>query len=135
MIKIDSDKLVKLIRSCGLSKTEFSATLFHSDSFINKCIKRGTMSGSDVEMIKKIYDTDVEYRAPEPQIVKAEQMELGDIKLSSHRSKAYIYGILNHMENTREYVYQTSAGLNENERNTFIQLIDKALNDVEGVLV
>ena len=135
MVKIDSKKLDALVRNSGLNRSEFSQSIGHSSTFIGKCIKNGRMSSSDIQLIRQVYETDVEYKEPkEPVIVKAEQMALEDVKLSSHRSKAYIYGILNNMENTREYVYQTSAGLNETERNTFLGLIDKAMNDVEAVL-
>lgn len=135
LIKIDTDKLRALIKNQGMNMTQFSSTIGHESSFLPKCLKRGSMQMHDIVLIKQMYETDIEYHPPkEPTIVKAEQMELQDIKLRSHRSKAYMYDILTHIENTRAYIYNTSAGLSKGEMQLTVQILDRVLDNVEDML-
>ena len=134
LIKIDTDKLRALIKNQGMNMTQFSSTIGHESSFLPKCLKRGTMQMHDIVLIRQMYETDIEYHPPkEPTIVKAEQMEL-DIKLRSHRSKAYMYDILNHIEKTRTYIHDSYGGLSEGEMKLTVQMLDRVLDNVEDML-
>lgn len=129
MTRIDVDKLKSLVKNSGLNKAEFSNSLFHSGSFINKCIKRGTMSMSDIELIRQIYETDVELRQPisEPQIIKVKQMSLNDMNCHhNHRARAYYYGLLDRFESV--YDYMQHIGIDEAMEHDLVMTTIKGLH-------
>ena len=136
LIPIDTEKLRALIKNQGMNMSSFASTIGHESSFLPKCIKRGTMQMHDIVLIRQMYETDIEYHPPkeEPQIVQGKQMALEDIKLVSHRSRAYIYGLLDKIEFTRYYIHTTNAGLSDSERTTVVKILDKVLDNVEGLI-
>lgn len=64
-VKIDKEKINKIINSNGMTANEFNNSVGHSEGWIRKVFKRGTMAPSDVMLIKVVYGVDITLKEEE----------------------------------------------------------------------
>lgn len=136
-VRIDTNKLTSLVKNSKMNKAEFCRTIGHEGSYLKKCIDRGTMSLSDILLIKKIYECDIEYHPPkvEPQIIQGKQMSLEDIrKEPSHKKKALYYKLMSEIWDVHDYLRYADAGLDKITHHTITNGLLTMIDNIEQVL-
>ena len=72
-VQIDGEKLRTVIKANKMSGYDFSQSIGHDKTFINKVIKRGVLSLSDYLLIKSMYGVDIKLEeAPQVEEKKEE---------------------------------------------------------------
>lgn len=136
-VRIDTNKLTSLVKNSKMNKTEFCRTIGHEGSYLKKCIDRGTMSLSDILLIKKIYECDIEYHPPkeEPQIIQGKQMSLDDMKKGlSHKDKAFYYHLLTEVWDVHFFLNHSNAGLDKDAVKSVRASLLKMMDNIEQIL-
>ena len=63
--QIDINRLDAIIEQVGVSEKAFGKTLGHEKSFISKVKERGTLSNTDILLIKTLYGVDITLKEKE----------------------------------------------------------------------
>ena len=131
-IKVDSKKLASLVAKNG-SKKDLSNSLGRDDSYIGKVIKRGSILYGDWLLIKQLYDVDIEYQEPIPEVKEVEQISFGlnpIITKDTLLTMSHSLDMIKHFSEVKDYILYGTTDFTEEETKQFIYIVNKALDKI-----